>query len=829
MKGTFYKAASFNEDISNWDVSEVTNMESMFEGASTFNQDISLWNISKVTTMARMFNGADDFNQDIYTAVVNHDSATTPPYAAWNPTACTVMTSMFQGARAFNKDIGNWNINSVTDMESMFEGAIAFNQDISTKGIHKLAIYENNAWQSDKINTNDNRFNSTLSTAKTGKYLAWDTKNIANMKKMFYGAIDFDKDNNSWSISNWNTMSVTTIEEMFNGANNFNQDIRSWSIGIDIEMAKDGTTGDDTWNINVFGDDHVTPLVENSFQEGYKHETGYNFGSPKLSFFSRVYFISSNEELERAVNYYLNKDSGSSSQNEHPIVFSDQYSNNLNTLQSSLKNLVDNTTTDWMEDFETPLKVMENIHGVANSSFTDQKALLMNAAGQAAGAVTVAVGDTLLDLALALFNQYYPTPPERVEGNTYDIDLMGDSNVVGVNSDGAFKNGGIDLAYKAVAIIHAFFTENQNTLENESILSKPIVATEDMDSLSDTLSNITMNDTKYIDLLTIAKKGFIMTDIPDDMTDDEKALHFEDLKYAATRSYVSVWEYLSYHASLNPSVPDSRRYLLISQLSTHLALLYWCKHIKLPELKSKKTDISNQKDPDGRLNTFVNGFRARFLAAAAAAAAADNRDTFSKMIEERNSKFATQQEAALEEVAAEVNKDVEKEEKNLADLQKDLSRAQTAELNSLIEALVVSGGSGGGGGAEEQMLLQDEVRRLSTLVESSKRYIDERENLINKTPTEQMTSFNTKIANDTKSRKEAKLEVDRLSTERTNAVETEQEATKNLDSNKAKKTLAEDRQTYLEKEIEQWEMIEERMRRLKASGDILGEWLVPEV
>jgi surface protein len=42
----FNKAISFNQDISNWDVSEVTDMGIMFYNAEAFNQDISNWDAS---------------------------------------------------------------------------------------------------------------------------------------------------------------------------------------------------------------------------------------------------------------------------------------------------------------------------------------------------------------------------------------------------------------------------------------------------------------------------------------------------------------------------------------------------------------------------------------------------------------------------------------------------------------------------------------------------------------------------------------------------------------------------------------------------------------
>jgi surface protein len=65
MNSMFYRASSFHSDISNWDVSAVTNMGSMFEGASSFNSNISNWNVGRVTDMKFMFYEASSFNQNL--------------------------------------------------------------------------------------------------------------------------------------------------------------------------------------------------------------------------------------------------------------------------------------------------------------------------------------------------------------------------------------------------------------------------------------------------------------------------------------------------------------------------------------------------------------------------------------------------------------------------------------------------------------------------------------------------------------------------------------------------------------------------------------------
>mmetsp|Transcript_8843 Transcript_8843/g.16688 ORF Transcript_8843/g.16688 Transcript_8843/m.16688 type:complete len:203 (+) Transcript_8843:2416-3024(+) len=128
MKGMFEEALAFNQDISGWNVSAVTDMGRMFAGTFVFDQDISGWDVSKVTSMAAMYFGALAFNHDI---------------SGWDVSSVTSMEYMFYGASAFNQDIGGWDISLVNNMESMFDRAYTFNQDLCPWGPLIFSGYSN--------------------------------------------------------------------------------------------------------------------------------------------------------------------------------------------------------------------------------------------------------------------------------------------------------------------------------------------------------------------------------------------------------------------------------------------------------------------------------------------------------------------------------------------------------------------------------------------------------------------------------------------------------------------------------------------------------------
>jgi len=93
MNQLFYFKNTFNDDISTWDTSQVTNMAFMFEGASAFNQAVGSWDTSKVTTMYGMFYYASAFNQAV---------------GSWDTSKVTTMYGMFYSASSFNQNLCQW-------------------------------------------------------------------------------------------------------------------------------------------------------------------------------------------------------------------------------------------------------------------------------------------------------------------------------------------------------------------------------------------------------------------------------------------------------------------------------------------------------------------------------------------------------------------------------------------------------------------------------------------------------------------------------------------------------------------------------------------------
>ena len=226
----FYDNHTFNQDIWNWDTSNVTNMYGMFRAAVAFNQQINNWDTSKVTTMQYMFYNARAFNQQINnwdTSKVTNMNAMfynaitfNQPLNNWNTSNVTDMSLMFANIEVFNQPLNNWNTSKVTNMAAMFTSAKVFNQPLNSWDVSKVTDVR-------EMFANTKAFNQPLNN--------WNTSNVTNMYAMFYWAKAFNQ-----PLNNWNISKVTDMKYMFYWAETFNQPLNNRRINqISDENLKD--------------------------------------------------------------------------------------------------------------------------------------------------------------------------------------------------------------------------------------------------------------------------------------------------------------------------------------------------------------------------------------------------------------------------------------------------------------------------------------------------------------------------------------------------------------------------------------------------------------
>ena len=240
-EGMFISALSFNQDISGWLMHSVNNTGYMFNNAPLFNQDISGWNVSSVTDMQHMFHDAKVFNQGI---------------SNWNTSNVVKMNNMFEGDISFNQNINSWIVTKVQDMSGMFLNNKVINQsfedwDVSANcvltSMFEGAIDMSNNWNADptphynwfpRIFNNKSELISTIDlwysdNAKAkliyGEMNTWHTQLVTDMSGLFQNNTTFNE-----NISNWNVSAVTSMESMFENDASFNQPLDNWDISTNM-------------------------------------------------------------------------------------------------------------------------------------------------------------------------------------------------------------------------------------------------------------------------------------------------------------------------------------------------------------------------------------------------------------------------------------------------------------------------------------------------------------------------------------------------------------------------------------------------------------------
>ena len=128
-------------DLNHIEVSQVTNMDSLFSCCKGdylgpkykgLNPDISQWDVSNVKDMNHMFCYCENFNCNI---------------GGWDVFNVIDIDFMFIGCEKFNQDISSWDVSNVESMIHTFNDCSNFNQNLSnwdvTKVEYSFSIFDN--------------------------------------------------------------------------------------------------------------------------------------------------------------------------------------------------------------------------------------------------------------------------------------------------------------------------------------------------------------------------------------------------------------------------------------------------------------------------------------------------------------------------------------------------------------------------------------------------------------------------------------------------------------------------------------------------------------
>ena len=234
LNNLFENNNTFNQDIWNWDTSNVTSMIYTFRQAYAFNQDINYWDVSKVIRMDGMFLVASSFNK---------------PLNKWNTSNVESMADMFAVTYNFNQDISNWNVSKVNTMRHMFAYTTSYNQPLTN----------------------------------------WNTSNVRNMDAMFWESKAFNQ-----PIAHLNISNVTTMVGMFSNNPVFNQPLNGWGNklhnNVNLTNTFRGTTAFnqplDQWKIWIKSDAHLTTMFSGAtaFKANQPYCNWANWSAKKWNF-----------------------------------------------------------------------------------------------------------------------------------------------------------------------------------------------------------------------------------------------------------------------------------------------------------------------------------------------------------------------------------------------------------------------------------------------------------------------------------------------------------------------------------------------------------------
>ncbi len=191
--------------ISEWDVSNVRNMEYLFyqDFALKDISPVASWNVSNVVNMHGVF---------CYAGVTSIDPIRTTQrdgYASWDVSNVENISAMFSRNKFSSLDaISNWDTSNVKNMRGLFS-------DIQVADIDGIAEWNtSNVTDMGLLFTRNRVLTNVdaLATTQRDGYVSWDVSKVESMQAMFWNT---DSLSDISGLADWDTSSVTNMDNIF--------------------------------------------------------------------------------------------------------------------------------------------------------------------------------------------------------------------------------------------------------------------------------------------------------------------------------------------------------------------------------------------------------------------------------------------------------------------------------------------------------------------------------------------------------------------------------------------------------------------------------------